>query len=66
MEIEISFLDKVTPCLASRGGTHGALRINVTMENFQAERLFYQLWENYGDEKFQEWLNSEGYTFEKR
>ena len=66
MEIEIRFLENITPCLASRGGPHGALRVNVTMEEFQAEHLFYQLWEYYGDKTFKSWINAEGYTFEKR
>jgi hypothetical protein len=66
MEIEVDLIKKIVPCLASRGGMSTAVMVDVWLQDFQAEQLFYKLWEHYGDDFFKQWIEAENYTFVKR
>jgi len=47
---------------------HGKVRVklDLEMEEHQKENLFYEIWEDVGDEGIEKYLNAEGYKMVKK
>jgi hypothetical protein len=47
---------------------HGKVRLklDVDMEEHQKENLFYEIWEDVGDEGIEKYLNAEGFKMVKK
>jgi len=57
MIINVDGINKIDTKLEQR--KQNSFLIDVDINDYQAEILFYQLWNKYGDEGLQKWLNME-------
>jgi hypothetical protein len=64
MKIEVDYVNKITP--ATNGGITPVVSIEVILRDYQAEKIFYQLWENYEGGLFEKWIDAEGYVLVKK
>ena len=55
INIECESIEKTEP----KDGRN--IKCKVYMREEQTKNLFYELWENYGNEKLKEWIEAEGY-----
>ena len=65
MKISVAKINSITPIFVG-GGNPSQLKINVELEDYNAEKLFYQIWESYEGGLFEKWIEAEGYSLVKR
>lgn len=60
MTINVCALFEVRPMYEMRKPS--SLDLTVSMDEYRLEKLFYQIWEDVGDDGLNKWLTREGYN----
>lgn len=63
MILNINKINSITP--HSEQSDIFTLDVDVELSEGKAEKLFYKLWSEFGDQTMEKWLNTEGYVFRK-